>query len=916
MPMARLGRRVVMAAVLITCASLSAGGAMGRGNRAVAAPTSGSASGGSWVLATHTFVNHFDAEPYVGNGYFSQRIPAAGMGLRRGLGEIGWPLDTPRTNEALAAGVYAYTDASKVYPHVRKQVIALIPTWSTLTFATPSGTYSAATASKDNVRHYTQRLDLRTGTVTTSGVWRSPGGQQARFVYQVFTDRGRAHVAVVRLSLTPLWSGPARVTSMLDGSGAARLIGTGAGVRTLSHTIHVTAKAVGTGFPVAESATLGYSLSRGVRDVPLRLRRAMSAGEEVAFTVRRGHTYRFTKYVSAVTGRDAKAPARQAGLDSLLAARLGEARLARENAAAWKSLWTSDIVVSRAPTLQAVIHANTYDLYASIRPNAPDAIGPSGLSSDGYAGAIFWDSDIWMFPAMVAAHPDIAKVAVDYRFHTLAAAEHDARVNGYRGAFYPWTAGDDGRTGHDCYGTVTTPEDKIISDPNKSCSEELHLQADIALSQWEYYEATGDRHWLASHGWPVLQALANFWASKAAPSGGGAYSLNDLQPPDESHTGVNNSIYTNAAAITALRDATSAAKVLGRPVPSSWGTVAAGLVKTMPFNAAQNIYEEFAGYAGDQIKQADAVMLTYPLAFPMPSTVGLSDLNYYAPRTSLQGPAMTDAIHSIDASTLDASGCSAYTYMLRSYEPFLRQPYQQMAETRSGKTTAFNFLTGVGGFLQVFEYGFSGLRFGTDAVNLDPSLPPQLPGVTLTHLSWHGRVFTVAIGPQRTIVSNDGRASVPIHTPAGLVRLAPGARTTMLTRRPDQQLTSDLARCRSVSATSSVPGDDPVAAVDGSIATPWIAAQPRADLTVSLAHTASVDSATITRGSGFGSFPYAIEVSTDDVHWQVVATAPAKSTGVDSLRFASVAARYVRLHFPGASGSAAPDIGELSVGGS
>ncbi len=916
MPTVSIGRRFRVAAVLIASLSVLVGWTLGRGDRALAAGPSGSAAGGSWVLTTHSFVNRFDAEPYVGNGYFSQRIPAAGMGLRGGLGEIGWPLDTPRTTEALAAGLYAYTDASKVYPHIRKQVIALIPTWSTLTFASPSGTYSPATATTGNVRQYTQRLDLRTGTVTTSGVWRSPRGQRARFVYQVFTDRGRAHVAVVRLALTPLWSGRARVTSLLDGSGAARLIGTGSGVKTATHTIDVSARAIGTGFPVAESATLGYSLNGAVRDEPLRLHRALSTAEEIAFTVRRGHTYTFTKYVSVVTGRDAKAPARQARQDSLLAARLGEARLARENSAAWSSLWDSDILVSGAPALQAVIHANTYDLYASIRPGAPDSIGPSGLSSDGYAGAIFWDSDIWMFPAMLAEHPDIAKVAVDYRFHTLAAAEHDARVNGYSGAFYPWTAGDDGRTGHDCYGTVTAPDDRIISDPNKSCSQELHLQADIALSQWEYYEATGDRQWLAGHGWPVLRALASFWVSKATPSGGGAYSLDNIQPPDESHTGVDNSTYTNADAITALNDATSAARALGQPVPASWGTVAAGLAKTMPFDAAQNIYEEFDGYTGDQIKQADVVMLTYPLAFRMPAGVGLSDLNYYAPRTSLQGPAMTDAIHSIDASALNAPGCSAYTYMLRSYEPFLRGPYQQMAETRSGETTAFNFLTGVGGFLQVFEYGFSGLRFGTGSVTLDPSLPPQLPGVTLTHLRWHGRVFTVAIRPQLTTVTNNGAARLPIHTPAGPATVAPGARTTMPTRRPDQQPTGDLTRCQPVSATSSVPGDDPVAAVDGSNATPWIATQPRADLTVSLGHTASVDSATITRGSGFGSFPYTVQVSTDGVHWQVVATAAAQSTGVDSFHFTAVPARYVRLDFPGSPGSAAPDIGELSVSGS
>src|ERR671935_167801 len=95
-------------------ASGSAAGAPASG-----APASGSAAGGSnsgWVLSTSAFTNQYQTQPYVGNGYLSQRIPAAGMGFAGGLGTVGWPLRTPRVTDAMAAGVYAYTDASNVYP--------------------------------------------------------------------------------------------------------------------------------------------------------------------------------------------------------------------------------------------------------------------------------------------------------------------------------------------------------------------------------------------------------------------------------------------------------------------------------------------------------------------------------------------------------------------------------------------------------------------------------------------------------------------------------------------------------------------------------------------------------------------------------------------------------------------------------
>jgi trehalose/maltose hydrolase-like predicted phosphorylase len=878
----------------------------------VRATASAHASGSTTSISTSQFVNQFDAEPYVGNGYFSQRIPAAGMGLLTGLGTIGWPLGTPRFTEALAAGLYAKTNASLIYPDETKQVIALIPTWSTLTFATSSGdTYSPSTVTASQISNYNQTEDLRTGTVTTSGTWKSPHGQQAAFSYQVFTDLARKHVGVVSLTLTPQWNGRTTITGLLDGGGASRLQPAGAGVDLGSHTSFVNSTAIGTGFQVSESSTMQFSVNPA-SDVSTGLDQPQTAGEQISFNARAGQTYVFTKYVGVVTSRDSSAPATDARTDSQQAAGLGRSALQSENAAAWAALLKSGITVSGDPSLQTAINANTYDLYASIRSDSPDAIGPSGLSSDGYAGMVFWDSDIWMFPAILATHPDIARAAVDYRFNTLQAAEHDATANGYQGAFYPWTAGDDGYTGADCYGTTTDSNDKIISDPNFSCSQELHLQADIALAQWEYYEATGDTSWLRQHGWPVLQALAQFWVSKATPDPNGGYDINTVQPPDEYHTGVNNSAYTNAAAATALRDAVTAAQVLGVKPPAIWTTVANGLTQTMPFDSNLGVYDEYAGYNGEQIKQADVVMLTYPIGFPMASGVGLNDLNYYAPRTDLQGPAMTDAIHSIDASALNAPGCSAYTYMLRSYEPFLRAPYDQFAETRSGPNTGFNFLTGVGGFLQVFEYGYSGLRFTPNAIQLDPSLSPQLQGITLNNLQWQGRAFTVTIGPASTQVSLTSGAALPVQTPAGLVTVAPGQSTTIATRRPDLQPTKDLARCQQVSASSFVPGDEPVAAVDGSTATPWQATGTQATLTVQLAKKKNIGSVTVTRGSS-GSFSYSVETSTDGSSWHVVATAPATSTGVDQFRFPATQAQFVRLDFPGGSGASTPDIDELSV---
>ena len=89
-------------------------------------------------------------------------------------------------------------------------------------------------------------------------------------------------------------------------------------------------------------------------------------------------------------------------------------------------------------------------------------------------------------------------------------------------------------------------------------------------------------------------------------------------------------------------------------------------------------------------------------------------------------------------------------FLVRSAAPFERGPFDQFAETRSGG--AFTFLTGMGGFLQEFLYGFTGLRWDTNSVKLDPTLPAQMAGLTISGLAWQGRHFDIDIAPSTTTI--------------------------------------------------------------------------------------------------------------------------------------------------------------------
>ena len=120
-----------------------------------------------------------------------------------------------------------------------------------------------------------------------------------------------------------------------------------------------------------------------------------------------------------------------------------------------------------------------------------------------------------MYPSLLLLHPDVASSVVNYRANTIAGARANAQATGYRGTRYAWESANDGTEQ-----TPTWAETREF---------EQHITSDVAFGQWQYYLATGDRGWLAARGWPVLEGAADFWASRATPTGGGKYRVDGVR---------------------------------------------------------------------------------------------------------------------------------------------------------------------------------------------------------------------------------------------------------------------------------------------------------------------------------------------------------------------------------------------------
>lgn len=401
----------------------------------------------------------------------------------------------------------------------------------------------------------------------------------------------------------------------------------------------------------------------------------------------------------------------------------------------WQKLWQdADIQIDGDPEAQQLVHKLMFDLLQSTRPGASDSIAPESLSGDFYKGHIFWDAEVWMFPALLAQHPDYARSILDYRFKHLGAAKRKAKAEGYAGADFPWESGASGKE--------VAPS---------GFSKGRHVTAGVGWANWQYWLATQDRAWLTTRGWPVLSAIADFWVSRGKKNAQtGKWDVLDVYGPDENKGETDNNTYTNAMARYCLLAATEAAKIVGKPANPKWNTVASNLA--LPFNKKGGYYLARQNDDGKATKQADGELVIYPAVLPMDRKTAEATFDIQSKRPIKNGPAMTDAMHALIAARLGRAQEAEQAFR-DSYRPFIRGPFLLFSEKRSLDRCVFT--TGAGGVLQAVIYGFGGLDFSRSAGVIDgkPALPASWKKLTITGIKRGGKRYTLTVTPEkRTLI--------------------------------------------------------------------------------------------------------------------------------------------------------------------
>jgi trehalose/maltose hydrolase-like predicted phosphorylase len=487
------------------------------------------------------------------------------------------------------------------------------------------------------------------------------------------------------------------------------------------------------GLGMAEAAAV--SLPAGLQPVEVMLNKGIyRLSLDLRLQVRKGQTYTFTKYVAASRedwGGGAKADlalataARTEGFDALLNA----------HKAAWANLWKTDIRIDGDPNAQRVVHSDLYYLLANATPDTAWAIGACGLTT-GYVGHIFWDSDSWIFPALVLLHPPYARSLVMFRDHTLPAAQQRARARGLQGAMYPWEADPQNGT------------EQVVHAAWVLGEREIHVNADVAIAQWQYYLASGDQAWLKSDGWPVIRDVARYWASRVNWNPGKQrYDILHVTSVEENYNDVPNDTFTNADAAKALRIATAAAAVVGEQPDPRWADIAAKLY--LPFSASGQHYLDMDETVQHDPGGSDLTFLAFPsLDLPMSEQVRRNDYaiamkpmetSERIPTTMGLGPAPIAA--AANGNTAEAARWIARNAADDMFKP----PFNVRPETATNNTGYF--LTGSGGFVQGLLYGLTGLRIEPNGLleTYPPVLPPTWKSMTLKDITFRGKHYDITI---------------------------------------------------------------------------------------------------------------------------------------------------------------------------
>ena len=512
-----------------------------------------------------------------------------------------------------------------------------------------------------------------------------------------------------------------------------------------------------------------------------------------------GQTYTFCKYFAVFTENDpVTKPVSEAAISCVRQARaLGyEACLNRHNAQ-WAKKWEQcDVKIEGDDEAQQALRYSIFQLLIVAPVNgSANSIPARALSGQVYKGAIFWDTEMFMFPFFLYTCPEKAVELMRYRIKTLDGARRKAKTEGagYRGAFYAWESqesGDDACTYFNI-GDPFTKRDLRTHFRDK----QVHISGDVAIAMWEYFKITGDDSLLWEGGAEVILECARFYYSYAYfKKDKNRYEILDVIGPDEYHERVNNNAFTSMVAKATFEIAKAAVNYLKQKYPGQFKALvrkmdiagelplfveAADLLYVPQPDEKTGVIEQFDAYyklkettiealkarmmhpheylgAGQGlavptkiIKQADVVMMLNLFKDRYSEKIKKANWKYYEPRTE-HGSSLSACAYAMVAADIGKLD-RAYNYFLKTARIDIAAEYKTYVGTIfiGGSHPAAN-----GGAWMTAVFGFGGVRANAEQVAINPKLYKKWKALHF-NLAYKGDGFSIKITQKDVTVVAD-----------------------------------------------------------------------------------------------------------------------------------------------------------------
>jgi trehalose/maltose hydrolase-like predicted phosphorylase len=415
---------------------------------------------------------------------------------------------------------------------------------------------------------------------------------------------------------------------------------------------------------------------------------------------------------------------------------LGFDELRRQNQEIWAELWKSRIEIDGDPADQRALDTAFFYLHANSHPDSRLAVPPYGLSQYdvNFQGHILWDMDSFIFTAALLTSPQTAKGMMEFRLRGLDGARKKAASFGYQGAQYPWEAATDGTEA--CFPIYNTGW------------EEVHIVPDVAIAIWEYQTATQDQEFLRRGTWPVLQAVAEWIASRGYFTARG-YEIAHVTGPDEGVPNMKNGTYTNGACKLAMKAAIDCAHLVGVTPPEVWERIEREIV--IPLDAQKKIVIPYDGATpGNHYSHGS---LQFLFLHGLPVSVDLFRNTYEFEQSpdricdSGFGCPPSAAAAAFFGDRHRAAEIFRATWQHNWIEPYgLTREYRPFADG--------SYVTNYGSLLMAAMLGFTGLRISDgDWAQYPAILPEGWTRITLDRVWIKGK-------PMKVIAENGKRAVI------------------------------------------------------------------------------------------------------------------------------------------------------------